>query len=152
MFCHLFEDLAVTLVHLWVVVSKCESCRVYFNPFHANGLFRYPLKISENLTILWCFQRYRKRPVAWNGLMRVRLGFRIQSMACHISLRYFVDNAFWEKVCFRFLYFGYFIVNISKLSPCFGCSNFDELCFAIYFSLSVVRWFVNLSFMERMVL
>ena len=38
---------------------------VYFlNPFHATGLFRYPLKISENLWFSDVFREYRKRPVA----------------------------------------------------------------------------------------
>ena len=36
--------------------------------FHATGLFRYPLKTSENLWFSDVFRGYRNRPVAWNGL------------------------------------------------------------------------------------
>ena len=36
-----------------------------FNPFHATGVFRYPLKISESF---W----FGKRPVALKGLIRAR--------------------------------------------------------------------------------
>ena len=34
------------------------------NPFHATGLFRYPLKTSENLWFPDVFRGYRKRLVA----------------------------------------------------------------------------------------
>ena len=30
------------------------------NPFFPNALFLYPLKISENLTVFWCFQGVEK--------------------------------------------------------------------------------------------
>ena len=39
------------------------------NRFHATGLFLYPLKTSENQRFSDVFRCYRKRPVAWNGLM-----------------------------------------------------------------------------------
>ena len=39
------------------------------NPFHATRLFRYPLKTSENQRFPDVFRGYRKRPVAWNGLI-----------------------------------------------------------------------------------
>ena len=39
-----------------------------FNPFHATGLFLYPLKTSKNLRFSDVFRGYRKRPMAWNGL------------------------------------------------------------------------------------
>ena len=35
-----------------------------FNPFHATGLFLYPLKTSENQRFSDVFRGYRKRPVA----------------------------------------------------------------------------------------
>ena len=38
------------------------------NPFHATGLFRYPLKTSESQRFPDIFRGYRKRPVTWNGL------------------------------------------------------------------------------------
>ena len=39
------------------------------NPFHATGLFLYPLETSENLSLSDDFRGYRKRPVALNGLI-----------------------------------------------------------------------------------
>ena len=39
------------------------------NPFHATGVFLYPLKTSENGRSSDVFRGYRKRPVALNGLM-----------------------------------------------------------------------------------
>ena len=37
------------------------------DPFHAIGVFLYPLKTSENQRFSDLFRRYRKTPVAWNG-------------------------------------------------------------------------------------
>ena len=37
---------------------------VTINPFHATGIFLYPLKKSENLWFSDVFRGYRKRPVA----------------------------------------------------------------------------------------
>ena len=37
-------------------------------PFHATGLFLYPLKTLENQRFYDVFREYRKRSVAWNGL------------------------------------------------------------------------------------
>ena len=39
-----------------------------FNLFHANGLFWYPLKTSENLWFSDVFRGYQKRQLAWNRL------------------------------------------------------------------------------------
>ena len=39
------------------------------NPFHATGLFLYPLKKSENQRFSVVFRGYRKRPAARKGLM-----------------------------------------------------------------------------------
>ena len=39
------------------------------NPFHTTGLFRCPLKTSENLWFSDVFKGYRKRPVAQNRLI-----------------------------------------------------------------------------------
>ena len=41
-----------------------------FNPFHANSLFLYPLKMTENQRFSDVSRVYRKRPVAWNGLIK----------------------------------------------------------------------------------
>ena len=40
------------------------------NPSHATVPFVYLLKTSENLWFSVVFRRYRKRPMAWNGLKR----------------------------------------------------------------------------------
>ena len=45
------------------------------NLFHATGLFRYPLKASENLWFFHVFRGYRRRLVAWNGLIKNVLSF-----------------------------------------------------------------------------
>ena len=54
--------------HPYIRIIRLFRTRIFqllLNPFHAIGLFLYLLKTSENL---W-FRAYRKRPVAWNGLM-----------------------------------------------------------------------------------
>ena len=57
----------------WILIMfSHSSIRISFNPFHANGLFLYPLKKSENLWFSNVFRGYRKRPVAWNGLLLVQ--------------------------------------------------------------------------------
>ena len=42
-----------------------------FNPFHATGLFLYPLK-TENQRFSDVFSGYRKRPNTWNGWEKKR--------------------------------------------------------------------------------
>ena len=56
--CHTREELQYS-ISLWA------------NPFHATGLFRCSRKTLENLRFSDVFRRYRKRPVAWNGLRRI---------------------------------------------------------------------------------
>ena len=46
----------------------------WVKPFHATGLFLFPLKISENLWFS-VFRGYRKRPVTWNGLVDETIHF-----------------------------------------------------------------------------
>ena len=41
-------------------------------PFHATGLFQYPLKKTENQIFSDVFRRYRKPSVAGNGLISLR--------------------------------------------------------------------------------
>ena len=63
----------------WLLSYKNLSSQCPLNPFHATGLFRYPMKTSENLRkplVLW-LRGYRKRPVAWNWLMQFFLGNNI---------------------------------------------------------------------------
>ena len=40
----------------------------YINPFHATVLFLYPLNTSKNERFSEVVRRYRKWPMAWNGL------------------------------------------------------------------------------------
>ena len=42
----------------------------FINPFHATGLFRYPLKTSTSQRFSYVFRGYWKTPVVWNGLKR----------------------------------------------------------------------------------
>ena len=39
------------------------------NPFHALGLFLYPLEATENQRFSDAFRWHRKKPVLWSGLM-----------------------------------------------------------------------------------
>ena len=50
-------------------ISKIGLFAKIVNPFHATGLFRYPLKTSEKQRFSDVFRGYRKRPAAWNGLI-----------------------------------------------------------------------------------
>ena len=52
----------------YFLINKFITIR-FINPFHATGLFRKPLKTSENLWFSDVFKGYQKRPVAWNGLI-----------------------------------------------------------------------------------
>ena len=52
-----------------MVVGICVTVSLsFFKPFHATGLFLYPLKTSENFWFSDGFRGYKNRPVAWNGL------------------------------------------------------------------------------------
>ena len=62
------------------------------NPFHANGLFRYSLKTSENQRFSDVFREYRKRPMAWNGL-RNFMNFNVHQC----SYFYLVESDFLQK-------------------------------------------------------
>ena len=44
-------------------LRKCDVLPT-INPFHATGIFRYPLKTSENLWFSDVFRGYQKMPVA----------------------------------------------------------------------------------------
>ena len=41
------------------------------NSFLANGLFLFPVKTSVNLWWSDIFRGHRKRPVTWNGLIKI---------------------------------------------------------------------------------
>ena len=54
-------------------------------PFYATGLFLYPLKTSKNLWLSDVFRGYRKRPVAWNGLVELGLCTLTDSINCFLK-------------------------------------------------------------------
>ena len=54
-------------------------------PFYATGLFLYPLKTSKNLWLSDVFWGYRKRPVAWNGLVELGLCTLTDSINCFLK-------------------------------------------------------------------
>ena len=82
-----------------------------FNAFHDTGLFLYPLKTSENQRFSDVFKRYRKRPIAWNGLKKFRKNVKKS----------------WELV---FLLLGYF------MRIC-GRADRDSMSFALRVCLNV---------------
>ena len=46
-----------------MTIKKVKESKYYY-PFHATGLFVYPLKTSENLCFCDVFKAYRKRAVS----------------------------------------------------------------------------------------
>ena len=95
------------------------------NPFHATGLFLYPLKTLENQSFFDVFRSYRirKSSVAWNRLMSkvafnqifcldlvsfflIRLNDLIRNTSTSEKHCYFVivPRIFWEKVFFVVCY------------------------------------------------
>ena len=48
--------------------NKKNYQETFIKSFHATGLFRYPLKRSENQRFYDVFRVYRKRPMSCNGL------------------------------------------------------------------------------------
>ena len=65
-----FHFLCQKIVSMRNILLSTLSFRQYtfINPFHATGLFWYPLKTSENLWFSDVFRGYQKRSVVWNGL------------------------------------------------------------------------------------
>ena len=55
----LFFSFSFIVLHKYSMVLR-------FNPFHAAGIFLYPLRIPENQRFSDIFRGYRKRPLAWN--------------------------------------------------------------------------------------
>ena len=57
----------------WRVVKTFQLIKLVillkFNPFHTIVLFLYPLKTSGNQRFFNVSKGYRKRPMAWNGLI-----------------------------------------------------------------------------------
>ena len=73
---------------------------MFFNPFHATGFFRYPLKTSEN-QVFWCFQRHRKRPVAWNGLIWFYFSFLSNCFCLFLVFHYSSTIVVKQKATLR---------------------------------------------------
>ena len=61
--------LGVLPIFIQAITTK-QSQALVINPFQATGLFWYPLKTSENQRFSDVFRGFRKRPVAWNGLIK----------------------------------------------------------------------------------
>ena len=62
--------------------------RSLIDPFHATGLFIYPLKTSENQRFSDVFRGYRKRPVAWNELQLLSVvAFSRSNFRSQVTLR-----------------------------------------------------------------
>ena len=63
----------------------------FLNPFHATGLYQYPLKTSENLEVFWCFLAVLKET---HGMKWVNVGRRVDNalmcmLLANVSNRYF---------------------------------------------------------------
>ena len=75
------NQISVKLDEIWVPdISLYNKYEIVFsflfiNPFRSTGPFLCSLKTPENLSFPWfsnICMGYRKRPVAWNGLIRQR--------------------------------------------------------------------------------
>ena len=59
----------------WSTISSLLKYYIHYkfiNPFHATGLFLYPLKTWENLKFSYNFRGNRKISLPWNGFLRLR--------------------------------------------------------------------------------
>ena len=70
--------------------------RVLFNPVYATTVFLDPLKASENIWFSDVFRGYRKRPVTWNGLIR---------------MGYVFTDAFIYLFIYLFIYFFIYLLT-----------------------------------------
>ena len=59
------KQFIITFINL----SKNTKHPNLISPFHATGLFLYPLKTSENQKFSDVSRGFKKRSMAWNGLM-----------------------------------------------------------------------------------
>ena len=74
---------------------RTRICQLLLNPFHANGLILYLLKTSENQRFSDVFRGYRKRPVAWNGLMYQLF---VRTHTYYYCIHYFLSRV-WPTPC-----------------------------------------------------
>ena len=66
-FCKIFKN--TFFFRTLPVAASFNDTKCSLNLSHATGHFLCPLKTSEKLWFSDVFRRYRKRPVAWNGLI-----------------------------------------------------------------------------------
>ena len=92
-------------------ITFCYSDQVLYvtqvNPFDATGLFLYHLKTLENQSFSDVFRGYRKRPVAWYGLIskKVLVSLSIFTTWNHASnfLSPFIFNSFNKAIFQKFM-------------------------------------------------
>ena len=72
----------ITINPLYLIVQN------YLDPFHATGLFWYPLWLTD------VFRRYRKRAVTWNSLLRKSIKDCLSVAFCIKKLSYKNDWIF----------------------------------------------------------
>ena len=89
-----------------VQVHPMESF-VLLNPFLVTGLFVCPLEASGNILFPDLFRGYRKRPVAWNRLMKIYTFLYRDWMSHYFSK--------WEKQNLTIHVLLFFWVNSSKV-------------------------------------
>ena len=82
--------------------KKYELSNLYFLeifiPFHSTSLFAYSLKILKKLSFSDVFRRYRKRPVAWNGLSNYQWILLFQFWMLFHELNLFLKKSFILKL------------------------------------------------------
>ena len=91
------------------------------NPFHATGLFLFPLKTSENQRFSNILRGYRKRPVSWNGLRTWYLNTStlLNALSAFVScmqpsLQGYILNKGWAIRIFMCFLFSF----LSSFMPC----------------------------------
>ena len=92
---------------------------VIINPFHATGLFLFPLKTSKNLWFPDVFKMYNKRPVAWYGLMKV---LKVMQRANFFFPRHFrLLFKEFKKLYFSLYYGKPWTLSLSFFRTCVPC-------------------------------
>ena len=77
------KDTKITLIFL--AILKCYKQMLwrqllFLTHFMPLVFFLYPLKTSENLWLSDVFRGYRKRPVAWNGLILLFFTYKYKTL------------------------------------------------------------------------
>ena len=87
---HLWQLIICTLCFyfiIWNIYSR--TVFLWFNPFHATGLFRYPLKTS----VFWCFQGVSKET---SGMKWVNEESNFKQIYRNYSK---IDQKFMKTIC-----------------------------------------------------